>query len=129
MSEEIRVNIGARLREERERLGLSQPAFADIGEASARTAQDWERGVSAPKGDFLARAAAAGVDVLYVLTGRRSTPFETTMTDEEVALVENYRRANPNRQMSVGDVHQQIEGGATFSAPVSFSFSSAKKRK
>lgn len=28
-----------------------------------------------------------------------------------------------------GDVHQQIEGGANFSAPVSFSFSSAKKRK
>ena len=72
MNKEIRVLIGSRLREERERLDFSQQAFANLGGASMRAEQDWERGVSAPKADFLAVAATHGVDVLYVLTGRRS---------------------------------------------------------
>ncbi len=84
MEEEIRVLIGSRLREERERLRFSQQAFAELGGVSMRAEQDWERGVSAPKADFLAVAVEHGVDVLYVLTGKRAQPAETApMTDEE----------------------------------------------
>ncbi|CAN7258457.1 XRE family transcriptional regulator [Variovorax sp. LjRoot84] len=94
MEEEIRVSIGARLREERERLNLSQDAFAKLGEASLRAEQDWERGVSAPKADFLAVAAAKGVDVLYVLTGQRTPRAAESLTPEQAALVDNYNHAD-----------------------------------
>lgn len=73
MEEEIRSSMGARLREERETLGLSQSAFGALAGVSLRTAQDWERGVSAVKSDFLSVAAKHGVDVTYVITGRRTT--------------------------------------------------------
>lgn len=95
MSEEIRLLLGARLREERERLGFSQSAFGALAGVSLRTEQDWERGVSAVKSDFLAVAAAHGVDVLYVLTGARSKPVESTLTAEESALLDNYKNATP----------------------------------
>lgn len=74
MEEEIRSLLGARLREERESLGLSQTAFGALAGVSLRTEQDWERGVSAVKSDFLSIAAKHGVDVSYVLTGKRSAP-------------------------------------------------------
>lgn len=73
MEEEIRSLMGARLREERESLGLSQTAFGALAGVSLRTAQDWERGVSAVKSDFLSVAAKHGVDVTYVLTGQRTS--------------------------------------------------------
>lgn len=64
-------SIGDRIREERERMGLSQSDFASIGGASKRSQIDWEKGVAAPNAVFLAAAAARGVDVTYVLTGVR----------------------------------------------------------
>lgn len=71
--EEIRLLLGARLREERESLGFSQTAFSALAGVSLRTEQDWERGVSSVKSDFLAVAGQHGVDVLYVLTGQRTS--------------------------------------------------------
>lgn len=63
--------IGARLREERERLGLNQTDFAGLGEASKHSQIDWENDKSAPNARFLAAIAEAGVDVRYVVTGER----------------------------------------------------------
>jgi transcriptional regulator with XRE-family HTH domain len=138
MEEEIRLLIGRRLREERERLGFSQQGFADLGDASMRAEQDWERGASAPKADFLTVAARHGVDVLYVLTGMRSIPVESTLSAEESALLTRFRSGSPTlrgylQEMGAsvpaagntvsigGDVGQSITGDATFSAPVNFS--------
>ncbi|SDI77718.1 helix-turn-helix domain-containing protein [Variovorax sp. OV700] len=94
MEEEIRLSIGARLREEREKLGLSQSAFAEMGGVSLRAEQDWERGISAPKADFLAVAVAQGVDVFYVLTGRRIPALVDSLSKDEQNLVENYKRTD-----------------------------------
>lgn len=94
MEEEIRLSIGARLREERERLNLSQTAFAELGGVSLRAEQDWERGNSAPKADFLAIAAKEGVDVLYVLTGQRMPVATDTLNEEQKALLDNYDHAD-----------------------------------
>lgn len=65
------MSIGERLREERDRLGHSQPKFAAIAETTKQTLFSWETGKTAPDGNQLAAFAAAGVDVLYVLTGDR----------------------------------------------------------
>src|SRR5690349_1141193 len=63
--------IGGRLKEERERLELTQPSFAEAAGAKKRTVIDWEKGVSSPTAVQLAALAAVGVDALYVLTGTR----------------------------------------------------------
>jgi transcriptional regulator with XRE-family HTH domain len=63
--------VGTRLREERERLGLSQPAFADLGGAKKHSQIHYESDRRAPDSDYLSALAAHGVDVLYVVTGQR----------------------------------------------------------
>jgi len=65
------LTIGRRLKEERERLGLSQPAFADLAGASKGSQIAWEKGVASPNAVALASFAKAGVDLLYVVTGER----------------------------------------------------------
>lgn len=72
MNAEIRVIFGERLRQERDRLGLSQADMAKLGGTKARTYQDWERDVSPVSAEFLARISAHGLDTPFVLTGMRS---------------------------------------------------------
>lgn len=64
-------NIGVRLREERERLGLSQTAFGELGGASKASQVRYENGGRSPDGEYLSAVAKHGVDVFYVLTGQR----------------------------------------------------------
>ncbi|WP_268796497.1 helix-turn-helix domain-containing protein [Pseudomonas huanghezhanensis] len=79
--------IGVRLKEERERLGLSQKAFGEIGGVEANAQGKYENGHRAPKADYLAAVAGAGVDVLYVLTGNRTpVPLERLSNVEEGVL-------------------------------------------
>jgi transcriptional regulator with XRE-family HTH domain len=63
------MSIGERLREERERLGMTQPAFAAIAGTTKQTLFSWETGKTAPDASQLSALAASGVDVLYILTG------------------------------------------------------------
>lgn len=67
--------IGSRLRQERERLGLSQRVFGEIGGVEANAQVKYERGGRAPRADYLSLVAQIGVDVLYVLTGT-ATPIQ-----------------------------------------------------
>ena len=79
--------IGARLREERERLGLSQRVFGEIGGVEPNAQGKYESGDRTPKADYLAAVASKGVDVLYVLTGSRTpTPLQNLSEVEEWVL-------------------------------------------
>ena len=77
---EINICIGARLREVREALELSQTEFAQIAEragvpgATRQSQAKYEKGLATPGAAYLAAIAAAGADVLYILTGQRSQP-------------------------------------------------------
>jgi len=83
--------IGSRLRQERERLGLSQKAFGEIGGVEANAQGKYESGDRAPKADYLSRVAARGVDVLYVLTGQ-ATPMQLdNLSQVEEKVLGNYR--------------------------------------
>lgn len=84
----LREIIGARLKEERERLGYSQLEFAAIGGASKRSQIDWEKGKLVPNAEFLATIAAAGVDVLYILTGEQAL---SALSGDEKELISGYR--------------------------------------
>jgi len=62
--------IFSRLKQERERLGLTQPALGDLVGAAKRTVVDWEKGVSSPTAVQLSVLANAGMDVAFVLSGK-----------------------------------------------------------
>lgn len=97
------MTLGDRLREERERLKLSQPNFAAIAGTTKQTLFSWESGKTAPDGFLLAAFAAAGVDVLYVVTGQRSqgaAEVDLLPADERV-LVDAYRRCNADAKRNL----------------------------
>lgn len=66
------MNFGARLAEERKRLGLKQAEFADLVGTDVPKQSLYETGKRELRADYLARLAETEVDVVYVLTGRRS---------------------------------------------------------
>lgn len=61
--------IGDRLKEERERLKMTQPQFAEAAGAAKRTLIEWEKGTTSPNAVQLSALQKIGVDVFYVLTG------------------------------------------------------------
>lgn len=81
------MGIGERLKEERERLGLNQTDFAALAGASKNTQYNYEKGERSPDSNYLAAAAAQGVDVLYVITGARTPQPSASFTAEETEFV------------------------------------------
>lgn len=69
------MSIGERLKAERERLGLNQTDFGALGGVQKQAQLKYERGDRNPDSAYLASVSEAGVDVLYVLTGRRSVTY------------------------------------------------------
>ena len=83
--------IGSRLRQERERLGLSQKVFGEIGGVEANAQGKYENGGRAPKAYYLSRVAERGVDILYVLTGN-ATPIQLEhLSQIEEKVLGDYR--------------------------------------
>lgn len=103
------MTVGARLKEERDRLGFSQEGFAALGGASKRSQIDWEKGVAFPNANFLAQVAGHGVDVRYVVTGEHDS---SALSADEKRLLALYRLADePLRKAALrvlveGDVRQ-----------------------
>ncbi|WP_249976043.1 XRE family transcriptional regulator [Vreelandella olivaria] len=64
-------SIGGRLREERERLGLTQTELGDKAGITKNTQRLYETDQRSPKADYLQALHQAGVDTHYVLTGDR----------------------------------------------------------
>ncbi|WP_186289481.1 helix-turn-helix domain-containing protein [Methylomonas koyamae] len=92
-------NFGDRLKEERERLQLSQSAFGDIGGVRKQAQLHYEKGERFPDSNYLAAIANSGVDVAYVLTGQRTQ--NAAVTPMEVALLDNYRHSARDVQLGV----------------------------
>lgn len=65
------MSIGARIKEERARLGLSQEAFSLAGGVQRRAQVRYEKDERQPDADYLAAIAQAGADVGYITTGVR----------------------------------------------------------
>lgn len=86
----MQKDIGMRLREERERLGLSQLAMGDIGGVKKLTQLNYEKGERAPDAFYLYAISKMGVDIQFIVTGIRSS--ETLSADEQ-NLVGSYRAA------------------------------------
>ncbi len=93
-------SIGNRLRIERDRLALSQPALAEICGVGKRSQRNYEKDERLPDAAYLAAALQAGVDVVYVLTGQRA-PGAPSLTPEEAALVDNFRHSPPEARKAI----------------------------
>ena len=61
-----------RLREERERLGLSQTEFAACGGVKKLAQIRYEKGERKPTADYMIGIAKAGADVAYIVSGQRA---------------------------------------------------------
>lgn len=109
----MRLEIGVRLREERERLGFSQQAFAEIGGASKRSQVEWEKGAQVPNAEFLAHIATRGADVTYIVTGVRAQSAKDIEADLdrygmawetlEMALEATGREMSPAKKRKAAD--------------------------
>jgi len=86
------MSVGARLVEERKRLGLNQADFGALADCARNTQANYEREERYPDSKYFSKLAAKGVDVLYVLTGRR-TPDVGDITNDELELIKLYRSA------------------------------------
>ena len=75
------VSLGERLREERERLGMSQTQFGDLAHVTKKSQMLYEADQRSPKGDYFTAIASQGVDVQYVLTGNRSVLPNVELVD------------------------------------------------
>lgn len=87
-----KTGIGERLKEERERLGFSQPAFAAMTEASKSSQASWEKETAYPNAKALAVWARVGVDVGYVVTGVQTASTDA-LTPDELELLKLFRAA------------------------------------
>ncbi len=83
--------LGERLREERKRLGLSQADFGALGGVRANAQGKYEADERNPDSAYLEGLAAAGVDVLYVLTGKRTPVTADGLADDESEVLNHYR--------------------------------------
>jgi transcriptional regulator with XRE-family HTH domain len=138
--------LGFRLREERDRLRLSQTDFAARGGVSRRTQAAYEAGETTPGLGYLALIADAGADVGYVLNGKASAALAT----DEAELLRRYRAASPEVRAVVmaalgattvaiesgprtsiagGEQGQVVSGDQTYNQPVTFHVGGKKKGK
>lgn len=82
--------IFERLREERERMGLSQSAFAEVGGVQKRAQINYEQGERQPDSCYLAAVAKIGADVQYIVTGEHSP---SALSADERELLDKFRAA------------------------------------
>lgn len=146
------MNLHARLKSERERLKLSQPQLAALVGVGKTTVINWEKGASAPDGLQLEKLAAAGADVLYIVTGELPSQAKdglVLMPDERM-VVEGYRlldargkagvmaliggmsptpSAKGPRQVFHGDVGQVIEAQRPFKTTTTINVGKPGKSK
>ncbi|OAI58298.1 transcriptional regulator [Ralstonia solanacearum] len=91
-------DFGARLEEERERLGLNKGAMAQAGSISAGTYSNYLRGERVPDLAALAAWARAGADALYIALGKRTPAL---LPAEEEMVLAGYRKLDAQGRAGV----------------------------
>ena len=136
------MEIGARLKSERIRLGKSQAELAAATGVAKKSQTNYELGHSAPSAEYLAAAAYAGIDVLYVLTGT----YSPHVSGDEAQLLRRYRDSSPEVRAAVlgalgiaavatpagvqiGNASQVITGGDVDQRNAQFHIGAGKKKR
>ena len=110
----IFMALNERFKTERERLGLTQPDIAALAQVGKTTVINWEKGSSSPTASQLEPLAGAGMDVLFLITGRYvgdSKPAPT-LSPEEATLLDYFRDSPPAvRRAALGALLGAATGG------------------
>ncbi|MEF9997348.1 MAG: helix-turn-helix transcriptional regulator [Burkholderiaceae bacterium] len=81
---------GARLRSERERLGLSSQRVASLLDVSTDTLARYENGAE-PNVRALSQLHTSGFDIVYIVSGEKGMAAATTPRGEESELLKRFR--------------------------------------
>lgn len=73
---------------------MSQESLAEACGVSRRTLVAWEKGEQSPNAEAMGQMAGQGIDVLFLVTGQHSVPIESTLSQEERALLDNYKHSD-----------------------------------
>jgi len=84
-------SMGARLKGERRKAGLSQQEFALVGGVAANAQWQYENGRRIPRADYLAAIAKSGVDILFIVLGQRTPVAVGSLNHAERAMLQHYR--------------------------------------
>lgn len=117
----MELNIFTRLVFERERLRFNKAEMAAVGGVAQPTYLRYETGDRVPDGEFYARIATHGADVLYILTGKRSQAVAeiALLHPDERSLVESYQRCRPDAKKTLLQTAALLAAGAAPEAKVS----------
>ncbi|MDY0011314.1 MAG: helix-turn-helix domain-containing protein [Rhodocyclaceae bacterium] len=104
-------DLGGRIREERERLGLSVAKFAAGAGVSDRSQRNYEAGDRLPDASYLVAAGALGADTDFILTGEKAAwrilaesvtkeceILERVVRDLEEAILQRGLRVDPEKK-------------------------------
>lgn len=82
------MSIGARLKEERTRIKMNQDEFGKACGVRRRAISTYENGERTPDAGVLESADKIGVDVTYVITGKRQNEFTPQHEELDVDILE-----------------------------------------
>ncbi|MCY1399272.1 anaerobic benzoate catabolism transcriptional regulator [compost metagenome] len=108
-----REATGARLQEERKRLGLNQDEFAQHVGVAKRTLAGYEGGSGDVGATVLGVASDLGVDVLYVVTGVRTPAPADSLSPLEARVVSRLRSMPEPSQETVDRVTEALAAQAS----------------
>lgn len=89
------MSVGNRLKEERKRLGLTQEAMAAACGVAKRTQILFEQDAHLPGGAYIVEADNLGLDVAYLLVGRRER-----VSEADAELLDTWRKATPKARVA-----------------------------
>lgn len=98
----IADGFGARLREERERIGQNQTQLAAVAGIRRMAQGQYEHGTRSPTVRYLAAIASVGIDLPYVLFGTRINPSDQDRRSVEkkvFEMVEDYVQQQPEGRL------------------------------
>lgn len=121
MNDFVQIDIsefGARLRQERERLGLTLSDFGLLGAVNRMTQMRYESGASSPTVEYLHKIGINGVDSMYLMTGLASAnliPMQNAVAFSQaidlidgIAKLHNFTPPPEFRLRAISQVYQRI---------------------
>ena len=100
------MSFGARLAEERKRLGLKQAEFAALVGTDVPKQSLYENDRRELRADYLARLVDARIDVVYVLTGARMEG--ATLSSQASDLLSCYLHLPDELQKALSDFAERL---------------------
>ncbi|BAP44630.1 transcriptional regulator [Pseudomonas sp. 21LCFQ02] len=93
--------FATRLKQERKTLGLTQQQFASLGGVEVNAQAMYESGVRVPRSAYLVELWQNGVDVLYLISGRRTALDLDRLSATEREVITSFRAMAPEDRESI----------------------------